>query len=132
MLPLLRGQQTAARGRRSATCPPSRPGPATSNHPLPFPRQQQGDATVFTEQKRKEAEPSTSSNTPTRPSEPRTAQTSPLVYARVAGFLYLALAVLGAFGLVYVPSMIIVAGDAAATANNIGASEPLCRLGRKS
>ena len=49
--------------------------------------------------------------------------------ARFAGLLYLALAVLGAFGLVYVPSMIIVAGDAAATANNIVASESLFRLG---
>ncbi len=49
--------------------------------------------------------------------------------ARLAGLLYLALAALSAFGLVYVPSMIIVPGDAAATANNIVTSEPLFRLG---
>ena len=49
--------------------------------------------------------------------------------ARFAGLLYLALAVLSAFGLVYVPSMILVPGDAAATAINILASESLFRLG---
>jgi len=49
--------------------------------------------------------------------------------ARLAGLLYLALAALSAFGLVYVPSMIIVPGDAAATANNIVTSESLFRLG---
>ena len=49
--------------------------------------------------------------------------------ARLAGLLYLALAALSAFGLVYVPSMIVVPGDAAATANNIVASESLFRLG---
>ncbi len=56
----------------------------------------------------------------------RTAQTSPLVRARVAGFLYLLL-FLGAFGLLY-PSRLIVRGDAAATASNIMASESLFRL----
>src|SRR4028118_1876067 len=54
MVQALRGQQATARGRRTATCPPSRPGPATSNHPLPVPGREQGDATVFTKQKRKE------------------------------------------------------------------------------
>jgi hypothetical protein len=49
--------------------------------------------------------------------------------ARMAGLLYLALAVLSAFGLVYVPSMILVSGDATATATNIVASESLFRLG---
>jgi hypothetical protein len=49
--------------------------------------------------------------------------------ARLTGLLYLAIAALSAFGLVYVPSMIIVPEDAAATANNIVASESLFRLG---
>lgn len=49
--------------------------------------------------------------------------------ARSAGLLYLALAALSAFGLVYVPSMILVPGDAAATASNIVTSELLFRLG---
>ena len=49
--------------------------------------------------------------------------------ARFAGLLYLAIAALSAWSLVYVPSMIIVPGDAAATANNIVASESLFRLG---
>ena len=49
--------------------------------------------------------------------------------ARLSGVLYLALAALSAFGLVFVPSMIIVPGDAATTANNILASESLFRLG---
>ena len=48
--------------------------------------------------------------------------------ARMAGFLYLVLAVLSAFGLVYVPSLLIVSGDAAATARNIVASESLFRV----
>ena len=45
----------------------------------------------------------------------RTAETSPLVYARVAGFLYLLLLPTGIFGILYVPSTLIVPGDAAAT-----------------
>lgn len=49
--------------------------------------------------------------------------------ARLAGLLYLAIAVLSAFGLVYVPSVILVPGDAAATAHNLVASESLFRLG---
>jgi hypothetical protein len=49
--------------------------------------------------------------------------------ARMAGWLYLAIAVLSAFGLVYVPSLLVVPGDAAATAYNIVASESLFRLG---
>ncbi|MCC6456151.1 MAG: DUF4386 domain-containing protein [Caldilineaceae bacterium] len=49
--------------------------------------------------------------------------------ARMAGFLYLALAALSAFGLIYVPSTILVPGDAAATATNIVTSESLFRLG---
>ena len=53
---------------------------------------------------------------------------SPQFRARLAGFLYLSL-LPAPFGLVYVPARLIVAGNAAATANNILASEPLFRLG---
>jgi len=59
----------------------------------------------------------------------RTAKTSPLIIARVAGFLYLLTVPLGVFTLLYVSSSLLVPGDAAATANNIMASESLFRLG---
>jgi hypothetical protein len=48
--------------------------------------------------------------------------------ARVTGFLYLLMAIPGAFSLMYVPGTLIVRGDAAATANNILASETLFRI----
>lgn len=57
-----------------------------------------------------------------------TAKTSPLFTARLAGFLYLLVVPLGIFGSLYVPSRLIVSGDAAATANNLMASETLFRL----
>ena len=82
-----------------------------------------------TEGKRKEAELSTSSSTPTRPSEPRTAETSPFVYARVAGLLLLFIVVIAPFSQLYVPSTLIVPGDATATADNIEASGWVLRLG---
>ncbi len=47
---------------------------------------------------------------------------------RVAGILYLLLAVFGPFGLVIMPTMLIVNGDAAATASNILASEGMFQL----
>ena len=59
----------------------------------------------------------------------RTAETSPLIRARVAGFLYLIANIPAPFALVYLPSLLIVSGDAATTANNIMASESLFRLG---
>lgn len=59
----------------------------------------------------------------------RTAETSPLVYATVAGFLYLIMFIVAIFGLEYVPSKIIVPGDATATADNIMTSESLFRIG---
>ena len=49
--------------------------------------------------------------------------------ARVAGFLYLLLALSAPFGLLYVPSKLVVPGNAAATADTIRASEWLLRLG---
>ena len=48
--------------------------------------------------------------------------------AHVAGFLYLLLALLGAFSLMYVPGKLIVPGNAVATASNILASETLYRI----
>jgi hypothetical protein len=48
--------------------------------------------------------------------------------ARIAGVLYLLLMPLGIFGILYVPSTVVVPGDAAATAQNIMASETLFRL----
>lgn len=49
--------------------------------------------------------------------------------ARIAGFLYLLITVAAIVAHFYVPSNIIVPGDAAATASNIVASEPLFRVG---
>lgn len=57
----------------------------------------------------------------------RTVETSPLFYARLAGFLYLLVVPLGIFSL-SVSSGLLVSGDTAATANNIMASESLFRL----
>ena len=55
----------------------------------------------------------------------RTAETSPLIYARLTGLLLLMLVVVGPFSQLYVPSTLIVPGDATATADNIRASESL-------
>jgi len=49
--------------------------------------------------------------------------------ARLAGALYLAMAPFGFFGILYVPSVLVVPGDAATTARNIMASEWLFRSG---
>jgi Domain of unknown function (DUF4386) len=59
----------------------------------------------------------------------RTAEASPLFRARVAGLLYEGANLPAPFALLYLPSRLIVRGDAAATANNIMASESLFRLG---
>ena len=59
----------------------------------------------------------------------RSTETSPLVYARIAGVLYLFIAVSGIFNMMFGPSSLIVLGDAATTVNNIMASESLFRLG---
>ncbi len=58
-----------------------------------------------------------------------TIETSPLTYARIAGFLFLIIFACSLFSMMYVPSNIIVPGDATATANNIMASESLFRMG---
>jgi hypothetical protein len=49
--------------------------------------------------------------------------------ARLAGALYLALMPFGFFGIIYVPSVLVVSGDAATTSRNIMASEWLLRSG---
>jgi len=49
--------------------------------------------------------------------------------ARTAGLLYLIVVVTGIFAELYVPSQIIVRGDALATASNVLASESLFRVG---
>jgi hypothetical protein len=48
---------------------------------------------------------------------------------RFAGLLYLLISIPGVFALLYVPSKLIVHGNATATADNIAASETLFRLG---
>ncbi len=52
--------------------------------------------------------------------------------ARLAGGLYLALLPLGAFSFAYVPSVLVVRGDAEATCRNIAASAGLFRAGTMS
>lgn len=59
----------------------------------------------------------------------QTATTSPLVYARSAGVLYLIITVFAIIAHVYMPSELLVPGDAATTATNIMASPSLFRLG---
>jgi hypothetical protein len=59
----------------------------------------------------------------------RTDGWSPQFVARVAGILLLLSYVGGGFGEYYIPSKIIVSGDAAATAGNIIASDWLFRMG---
>jgi hypothetical protein len=54
---------------------------------------------------------------------------SPQRYARLAGFLYLAIIVLGGFGELFVRGTLVVSGDAAATADNILHSPFLWRAG---
>ena len=49
--------------------------------------------------------------------------------ARIAGVLYLLVAVSGILNMMYGPSSLIVLGDAATTVNNIMASESLFRIG---
>ena len=49
--------------------------------------------------------------------------------ARIAGFFYLALVLVGPFRLLYIPTVLFVTGDPAATAHNIASHESLFRLG---
>ncbi len=59
----------------------------------------------------------------------RSDNTSPFVYARVAGFTYLATILLGIFSVNFVTSALIVTNNSAATANNILSHEILFRFG---
>ena len=59
----------------------------------------------------------------------RLAGTSPRQLARIAGGLYLLNIVGGAFAIGFVPAVVVVSGNAAATAHNIQANELLYRLG---
>jgi hypothetical protein len=58
----------------------------------------------------------------------RTAKAAPLLYARLAGLLYLIVTIAAPFSFFYMRSRLIVPGDAAATASNILASEGLFRM----
>ena len=53
----------------------------------------------------------------------------PKSYARIAGLLYLVIAVFGAFAIGYVPSVIVEAGDAVATAENLLANMGQFQMG---
>ncbi len=59
----------------------------------------------------------------------RTADRSPRAMTRLAGFLYLLIAVCSGFSFGYVRTTLIVPGDATVTASNIMTSEWLFRLG---
>jgi hypothetical protein len=59
----------------------------------------------------------------------RSADRSPVAMARLAGCLYLIIAIAAVVAHFYVPSRLLVPGDAAATANNILASGTLFRIG---
>lgn len=54
---------------------------------------------------------------------------SRILQARLAGFIYLAVAVTGAIGIIYIPSRFIIHGNAVETAANIMNSASLFRLG---
>ena len=59
----------------------------------------------------------------------RTIETSPKFYARIGGFLYLIVIVLGIFAEVFVRGQLVVYRDPATTASNILAHEMLYRMG---
>ena len=53
---------------------------------------------------------------------------NPKTTARIAGFLYLLIAIFGVFSSIYGPDSLVVPGDVATTVNNIGVSESTFRL----
>ena len=62
-------------------------------------------------------------------SDIKTIETSPQIYSRIGGVLYLIIIVVGLFAEIFVRSKLIVSGDATSTARNIMASEQLWRIG---
>jgi hypothetical protein len=58
----------------------------------------------------------------------RVRETSPQVYARIGGVLYLIIIVIGFCSEFFVRDELVVSGDVTATANNIAASESLWRI----
>ena len=58
----------------------------------------------------------------------RTIESSPQLYARIGGALYLIIIVIGLFGEMFVRDKLIVSDDATATAKNLMASESLWRF----
>jgi hypothetical protein len=59
----------------------------------------------------------------------RTAETSPLIYARVAGFSYLLIIIIALLNGSFIDARLVVSGDDAATASNIMANDFLFRIG---
>ena len=59
----------------------------------------------------------------------RANEASPLTYARIAGFTYLLIIVIGLLNAIYIDSELIVPGNDAATAHNIMANDLLFRIG---
>jgi hypothetical protein len=59
----------------------------------------------------------------------RAAETSPLIYARVAGFMYMLIIIIGVLTGLFIDSTLIVSGNDAATATNIIANDFLFRIG---
>src|SRR4029077_13792973 len=57
----------------------------------------------------------------------RITETSPQIYARIAGVLYLMIIVIGFSSEFFVRDKLVMSGDVTATANNIASSESLWR-----
>ena len=74
-------------------------------------------------------EKSTSTGNSSRENKGVAKSKSVKTFARITGVLILIVAVIAPFSMLYLPSTLIVPGDATTTANNIMASESLFRLG---
>ena len=59
----------------------------------------------------------------------RSIETSPQVYARIAGVLYLLIIVMGGLDQLFIRGRLVMSGDAMSTAKNIMAAESLWRIG---